>query len=505
MNKVSSSKPQTHPGGSNAVDRQFMQLAVEEMHKSRSEHKEKSDPMVGAVLIGPDGEQLGATHRGDLRVGDHAEFTLIERYLADANLEGATLYVTLEPCIKRTPPKKACAERIANARIGRVFVGMTDPNPDISGRGIQYLLDQGIDVRFFDVDLVAEIKETNESFVKYWTNYESPEATQQHFEGASTNELEILRHVSVDALSADAISSYLQYRKINVAIGSGEFWTLFKNLRYAAQLEEHLAPTVAGIILFGSAPVDILPQCRVSIEAVRGNRSVQSDFSGPLVYFRDHLDAFFKREMRYFTEIRGLDRIREPEYPFEAIREAAFNAVLHRDYQAGARVHIALTDDAIVVRSPGALLKPISLAALQEFNAPQYSRNPHIAVALYHLGWVEEKGSGLRRMRDAMVSSGLPIPTFTHEGGYLVVTLRGNPNPKDKIHLSPKQLADLSPYELKIIELISRKGPVTARKCASALGVDVTTARRYLRKLAAKKLIARAGTGPNITYSLAGG
>src|SRR5438046_875174 len=101
--------------------------------------------------------------------------------------------------------------------------------------------------------------------------------------------------------------------------------------------------------------------------------------------------------MRYFTEIHGLDRTNEPEYPLEAIREAAFNAVLHRDYAAGTRVHVSLSDDEITIRSPGGLLEPVSLAAMRDFAAPQYSRNPHIAQALCHLGWVEERASGLKR------------------------------------------------------------------------------------------------------------
>jgi ATP-dependent DNA helicase RecG len=305
-------------------------------------------------------------------------------------------------------------------------------------------------------------------------------------------------------LSSEAILNSLWRRKIDTRFASDEFWTLFKNLRYVTEVEGHLVPTVAGVVLFCSAPADLLPQCRISIEAIRGDRSVQADFSGPLIFFRDHLDHFVKNQFKYFTEIRGLDRIQEPEYPFEAVREVAFNAVLHRDYKAGAHVHISLTDETFVVRSPGSLLEPLSLAALQEFNAPQYSRNPYIARALYQLGWVEEKASGLRRMRDAMLAAGLPKPSFAHEGGYLIVTLRSDRGTKRGPGLSSEQLADLSARELKIIDFISRKGSVTAQQCASTLRVDVTTARHYLRQLIAKKLIVRSGSGPKIIYSLAG-
>ena len=82
-----------------------MQLAVDQMLKSRSEHKDKHDPLVGAVLVSRKGELLGCAHRGGIRVGNHAEFTLIERYLSGTDLEGSTLYVTLEPCTQRNPPK----------------------------------------------------------------------------------------------------------------------------------------------------------------------------------------------------------------------------------------------------------------------------------------------------------------------------------------------------------------------------------------------------------------
>jgi predicted HTH transcriptional regulator len=105
-------------------------------------------------------------------------------------------------------------------------------------------------------------------------------------------------------------------------------------------------------------------------------------------------------------------------------------------------------------------------------------------------------------MRDAMLASDLPPPTFDYEDGYLVVRLRGNRAPKNKIQIAPEKLADLSAYELKIIEMISRSGPVTARKIASTLRVDITTARRYLRKLLSKKIINKTGAGSRVSYSL---
>src|ERR1022692_2137561 len=109
------------------MSKKFMEMAFAEMLKSRAEHQDKKDPLVGAVLISSKGDVLGTAYRGALRVGDHAEYTLIERLLSNANLEGATLFVTLEPCVSRSASKTPCAERIVQARIRHVVVGMPDP------------------------------------------------------------------------------------------------------------------------------------------------------------------------------------------------------------------------------------------------------------------------------------------------------------------------------------------------------------------------------------------
>ncbi len=482
-----------------------MEMAVEEMRKSRSEHTHNRDPLVGAVLVGKGGKLLGASHRGDLRVGDHAEFTLIERYLGDKNLEGSTLYVTLEPCTRRNPPKKPCAGHLVNARVGRVFIGMTDPNPDICGRGVQHLLNHGVEVDFFDVDLVRQIREDNRNFIDYYESLESrtANATEQ-FEGPSLYELEVVERCTLEDFSHDAILTYLAKREIGVSVPSNALWKLMERAGYVARNSKgKLSPTVAGIALFATAPAEILPQCRVSFEARKAGRSVSDDFEGPLILFRDHLDKFFQNQMRYFTEIREFDRIKEGEYPTEALRESAFNAVIHRDYHAGARVHIVLKEVEIEIKSPGGLLKPLSLIRVRTFNAPPFSRNPHIAITIHRMGWIEEKGSGLGRMRDTMVAQGLRPPAFDFRDGYFVVTLPGHEQAWSNVRVSPSILAALNPPQRTIVEFVLANGRIATKDAAQKLSVDVATARRYLGGLVQKGVLESRGSGPRRTYHLA--
>jgi len=145
-------------------DRKFARLAIEEARKSVPEGDGRPHPKVGAVVV-KNGVVLSIAHRGEV-IGNHAEFMALEKKLVDSVVTGATVYTTLEPCTARNHPKIPCVERLIERRVARVVVGMLDPDPVITGRGVRRLTEANIIADLFPYDLRLEVEELNRDFTR---------------------------------------------------------------------------------------------------------------------------------------------------------------------------------------------------------------------------------------------------------------------------------------------------------------------------------------------------
>ncbi|MCR5533217.1 MAG: bifunctional diaminohydroxyphosphoribosylaminopyrimidine deaminase/5-amino-6-(5-phosphoribosylamino)uracil reductase RibD [Paludibacteraceae bacterium] len=127
----------------------FIAHCIEIAH--RGEYYVAPNPMVGAVLVRNSDEQILAEGWHQKYGEGHAEVNCFKNWeMSDvrnqmSDLKDCTLFVSLEPCSHygKTPP---CAKLIIEKGVGRVVVGMLDPNPLVAGKGIQMLRDAGIEV-----------------------------------------------------------------------------------------------------------------------------------------------------------------------------------------------------------------------------------------------------------------------------------------------------------------------------------------------------------------------
>ena len=135
-----------------------MKLAIELAKKG--EGKVNPNPMVGAVIV-KDGTIIGEGYHEKYGEG-HAEVNAFKSLKEDPS--GATMYVTLEPCSHygKTPP---CVDKIIQSKIKRVVIGMIDPNPLVSGNGVDKLKKAGIEVKVGVLE--DKCKKLNEVFIKY--------------------------------------------------------------------------------------------------------------------------------------------------------------------------------------------------------------------------------------------------------------------------------------------------------------------------------------------------
>ncbi len=144
-----------------SVDREYMARALALAEEGRG--RTSPNPMVGCVIV-RDGQVVGEGRHREAGA-PHAEANAVAA-LQGQSLEGATVYLNLEPCTHqgKTPP---CVELFLERKPARVLVAMQDPNPKVSGGGVDRLRDAGIAV---EVGLMREeALRLNEVFVKFIT------------------------------------------------------------------------------------------------------------------------------------------------------------------------------------------------------------------------------------------------------------------------------------------------------------------------------------------------
>ena len=140
-------------------DSYYLKMALAEAKKGR--YTTSPNPAVGCVIV-RNNKILGMGFH-HCAGQPHAEVMALRA--ANYEVEGATCYVTLEPCSHygRTPP---CAQALIDAKVKKVVIGSTDPNPKVAGKGIKMLLDAHIDVVKATGKLNKECLKLNRAFFK---------------------------------------------------------------------------------------------------------------------------------------------------------------------------------------------------------------------------------------------------------------------------------------------------------------------------------------------------
>jgi len=313
---------------------------------------------------------------------------------------------------------------------------------------------------------------------------------------------EPILEATLDDLDRGRLEEYLaQQRKArsNAPYWSLPFEQILKQLRIVIETDGILRPTLAGLLMFGSYPQRFEQQMVVVFlqfygtttteEAPSGERFLDNrKFEGTVKEIIDNATDYVMASMRKGSLIRGVTRQDIYEYPEVALREAIVNAVAHRDYShfvRGSHIQVRMFADRLEVQNPGGLYGGVTVDELKE---GQSTRNLLLVQLMEDVHLVENRGSGIDAMLDAMRKANLQPPRFEDKRTSFLVVL-----------YNAQAMSD----EERILAYIREHGTIKRADCQQLLGVDEIKAKYVLRKMKDAGLLRQEGTRRGAHYVLA--
>jgi len=292
---------------------------------------------------------------------------------------------------------------------------------------------------------------------------------------------------------------------------------LRRGLLWFSPQDKQVYCSPAGILLFSRDPTMVYPHSCVRLLAFPGTArdSKPTDFldiTAPIPKALEQTLRFIDKNTRHPLLVTGMRRLRLDEYPIAALREAIINAMAHRNYEDSSRkIHVELFADRVEVISPGLLPRGATLNQLRSGKLQPCSRNPVLAQGLRLLGLMEELGTGVLRMKQAMRDHGLKPPEYSYRNGYFVVTFRGPGKEIVKLkaghavpvfEVQPSVIETLTKNQKTILHELLAKNQVQVPDLAAALHVTDQAVRKDLAKLTKLKLVEKRGAARATYYVL---
>lgn len=240
-----------------------------------------------------------------------------------------------------------------------------------------------------------------------------------------------------------------------------------------------------GILFFDIHPEHVFFHAVVRCVLFKGTDKVyildDKTFGGPLLKQYNNAIEWLKGKLQVAYEIEGTGPRKEVwEIPLEVFKESIINALAHRDYdEQGACTTIEMFDDRVEITNPGSLLPVVA----KNFGRKSLSRNPLIFGLFTRMHLVEHIGSGIPRMRKAMIDAGLPEPTYDTEGIFTVTFKR--PTNQDETVLTDVQQ--------KLIKVVKQKPYLTMELIGKELGIGRTSVYKIVRSLRVLGILEHVG------------
>ena len=267
--------------------------------------------------------------------------------------------------------------------------------------------------------------------------------------------------------------------------------------------------TVAGALYLLPRPAEVLGKAYVEVFRYRdesGTYDRRLEIDGPVDQQVEQTTRELMAELGSDVVVLGVRRHEFPRIPEPVLREAIANAVAHRTYEAtGQPVRIEIRPDRVIVRSPGGLPEPVTLANMREQNS---ARNVDVIRVLRRFRLAEDAGMGVDVMEDVMEAALLERPEFDADGAHVEVVLRlgSTVAPQERAWIAEVEQRGEIRMGDRILLLHAARGEVlTNGSVRELLGVDSVQARSSLHRLRDLGYLSQRGQRGGAFYALAKG
>ena len=219
----------------------------------------------------------------------------------------------------------------------------------------------------------------------------------------------------------------------------------------------------------------------------------RAEFSGSLLRQVEDIYAYIDRFNRVRAEFPGLRRVDTRDYPPEALREALFNAIVHRDYSYSGSTLISIFDDRIEFVTLGGLPKGIAMSdVMMGVSVP---RNRGLANIFYRLHLIEAFGTGMLKIKECYAGCPCQPAAEASENAFKMIL----PNLNYWTETAPEKVP-LSEKEDRVLKCISARQSVSRAEIEAAAGLSQSVTVRALKRLLELGLIQKSGNGKNTKY-----
>lgn len=236
----------------------------------------------------------------------------------------------------------------------------------------------------------------------------------------------------------------------------------------------------------------------------------KKEYEGDVFSQLKNAENFILNHINIRAEIKGLQRQDIPEIPLEALREALVNAFVHRDYSnMGRDIKLGVYDDIVNIVSPGAF--PNNILEDDILNGRSEIRNKVIARVFKELGYIEQWGSGIKRIKSFCINSGLKEPLIQERNDFVDVEFHrvsDGETENDQIELKGGQAsgqvsgqvsgqasgqAEISEKQAEVLKYIIENPKISRGGLSEKLGINPSAVQKHIDKLKTEGIIRRIG------------